>query len=842
MAGKTARWLVLLFGSLAVLSALRLWASPTTQDLKGEVLNEKNETIAGAVCTLNGPVLPAQGVTVTTGERGGFSFQGLLPGTYQLTCAAVAYQAVVLSSVEVTETQAPFVQVVLPAEIVVREKVEVRDKAPTVAQESTTAPPVRLSGPQLQTLPLTQQKFKAALPLVPGVVRTPDGKTNIKGQVETQGMLLVDSAETVDPVTGSFSIEVPLDAIESLDVYKTAYLAEYGRFSGGLTSIQTKPPSRKWHFELNDFVPTVRIRQGHIVGIADDEPRLNFTGPLLPDRLNFSESFVYSLVKQPVRGLAWPHNETKTQGYNSFTNFQYTVSTQHLLTANVNLFPLRRQFADINSLVPQSASTDYGQRGYSVGLTDRYLFSSGGVLTTLARITRFSSYAHGQGPEEMVIQPDGRGGNFFNAWSRRSNQEEFLQNFQFPSRRWLGRHTVKVGGDFAHRSYHGSSLSHPVQLLRPDGTLAARLEFSGPASLVAEDTETAAFAQDHWMFKENLAVDVGLRFSGQTIGESALFAPRVGMVYSPGRNGKTIFRAGGGIFNDRVPLLAGDFTSNPTRTVQFFDAAGLPQGAPLVFQNAYVKVDEKGRRIIPPGRDLGSTPYNLTWNLEVNRELLPHVVVRFSYLTSRTFDEFVMDPLALPGSAPILLLTNTGGSRYHEFESTLRVRASARADLNFSYVRSLARGNLNTLTHVYVPFEQPVIRPNFYADLPANIPHRVVAWGRFKLPREVTLSPLLDVHSGFPYSAVDVLQNYVGAPNSRRFPTFLSLDLRMTKDFRVPITSWLKKHKFRIDFTVFNLTNHANPRDVYANVASPHFGSFLGFQHRVYDLSLDIVY
>jgi len=201
-----------------------------------------------------------------------------------------------------------------------------------------------------------------------------------------------------------------------------------------------------------------------------------------------------------------------------------------------------------------------------------------------------------------------------------------------------------------------------------------------------------------------------------------------------------------------------------------------------------------------------------------------------------------VDPLALPGSASILLLTNTGGSRYHEFESTLRVRASARADLNFSYVRSLARGVLNTLTHVYVPFEQPVIRPNFYADLPSNIPHRVVAWGRFKLPREVTLSPLLDVHSGFPYSAVDVLQGYVGAPNSRRFPTFLSLDLRMTKDFRAPITSWLKKHKFRIDFTVFNLTNHANPRDVYANVASPHFGSFLGYQHRVYDLSLDIVY
>jgi hypothetical protein len=109
-----------------------------------------------------------------------------VPGTYELTCAAVTYEPIVRSGIEVTEVQAPFVQVVLPAEIVVRERVEVRDKAPTVTAEAT-APPATLSAPQLRTLPLTEQKFKAALPLVPGVVRTPDGKMNIKGQVETQG-------------------------------------------------------------------------------------------------------------------------------------------------------------------------------------------------------------------------------------------------------------------------------------------------------------------------------------------------------------------------------------------------------------------------------------------------------------------------------------------------------------------------------------------------------------------------------------------------------------------------------------------------------------------------------
>jgi hypothetical protein len=843
-AGWTTRRLTPLLGSLLLLGLAavpdaRAW--PSTQDLKGEVVNEKGEALARAVCTLRGPVLPEQGLLNTTGEKGEFGFRGLVPGTYELTCAAVTYQPVVQGGIKITETEAPFVQVVLPAAIVVREKVEVRGTASTVALE-TTAPPATLSAPQLRTLPLAEQQFKAALPLVPGVVRTPDGKMNIKGQVETQGMLLVDSAETVDPVTGSFAIEVPLDAVESLEVHKTAYLVEYGRFSGGLTSIQTKPPSNRWNFELNDFVPTPRIRSGHLVGIADDRPRLSLTGPLWPGKLNFSESLTYVLIKQPVRGLAWPKNEIKTQGDNSFTNFQYVFSPQHLLTANVNLFPLRRQFADINSLVPQAAASDYGQRGYSVGVTDRLLLASGSFLTTLVKFTRFSSYAHGQGPEDMLITPNGWGGNFFNTWSRTSNQQEVLQTYQFPGWQAWGRHGVKLGGDFVRRSYRGESRSQPVRLLTTEGTPAAQIDFSGPAALAAEDNELAVFAQDHWIFNDQLAVDYGLRFSGQTIGERAAFAPRVGLAYSPGKGGKTIFRAGVGIFNDRVPLLAGDFTHNPARTVRFFDPQGQPLGSPLTFRNVYVRETEEGLQVIPPGGDLGSTPYNLTWNLELNRELVPHVVLRFSYLSSRTYDQFVVDPRSAPGSEPLLLLTNTGGSRYHEFESTLRLHASSRADWNFSYVHSVARGDLNTLTQVFVPFEQPVIRPNFFADLPSHVPHRVITWGRFKLPREVTISPLLDAHSGFPYSATDVLQDYVGAPNSRRFPTFFSLDLQLTKDMRVPFIPWLNKHKVRGALQIFNITNHSNPRDVYANVASPYFGRFAGFQHRLFEASLDIVY
>jgi hypothetical protein len=265
---------------------------------------------------------------------------------------------------------------------------------------------------------------------------------------------------------------------------------------------------------------------------------------------------------------------------------------------------------------------------------------------------------------------------------------------------------------------------------------------------------------------------MGLRFSGQTTGEPAAIAPRAGLAYSPGADRKTVLRGGVGIFYDRLPLLASDFIQNPTRVASFYDQTGMLTGAPLVFRNSYIKIDEKGNQIVPSRDRLDSTPYNLTWNFEADREIRPHVIVRLGFLSSRTHNVFVVNPQCLPsmasitgglqcppGNSSVLLLSNTGGSRYREFESTLRVRATESADINFSYVNSRARGDLNNLTQVFVPFEQPVIRPNVFGDLPSNIPHRVVTWGRFKIPWKITASPLFDVHSGFPYSKVDLFQN-----------------------------------------------------------------------------------
>lgn len=770
-------------------------------------------------------------------EEGQYEFVSLPPGTYEMKVTYQGFQPLVKQvTIKPGETAVEEIRLEVAA---LEQTAEVTAEAPTISQQSV-APPASLNSRQLIALPLAQQKLKEALPIAPGVVKTRDGKLTIKGEDENRGMLVVDSAETVEPVSGAFTVEIPIDAVESLDVYKVPVASDLGGFSGGLVSIHTKAPSSQWHYELSDFIPSLRAKNGQIVGIADDRPRFFVTGPLWKKKLTFLESFGYDIIKTPVRGLTWPRNEMKRQGFESFTSLQYLFSPTHLLTTRVNVFPLRLQFADISALRPQVATSDFTQRGFSIGATDRYQFGSGALLTTLFNYTRFISEAHGQGSTSMLITPEGRDGNFFNAYARTANQEEMKGTFQFPVKEWKGHHETMIGGAVLHRSYTGTSDSRPVLLLRPDNSVAQRIDFQGKGALAATDTDISGFAQDRWMFTEHLAVTFGARFAHQTAGRSGAFEPRAGLVYSPGQSGKTIFRLSGGRFYDRVPLLGADFRDNPTRVVSLFDRNGILTGPPLIFRNTVVKVDEEHQTILTD-RDLESTPYNITWNAEVDQELWRRVVLRVSYLYSQTHKIFVIGPQQAAGSDPTLRLSNSGGVRYREFEATLRYHSPGGTDLKLSYVHTRTRGDLNTLSNIFVPFEQPVIRPNVVAKLDSEIPNRLVGWGIFKIPWGLTFTPLVDVHTGLPYSNVDVLQNYVGTPNSQRFPTFFSLDLKVYKEMKLPFLPFLKNRKFRLGVYSINVTGHDNPNDVFNNVTSPNFSRFIGFQKRVDGLIIDIV-
>jgi hypothetical protein len=89
------------------------------------------------------------------------------------------------------------------------------------------------------------------------------------------------------------------------------------------------------------------------------------------------------------------------------------------------------------------------------------------------------------------------------------------------------------------------------------------------------------------------------------------------------------------------------------------------------------------------------------------------------------------------------------------------------------------------------------------------------------LPNGFSVFPVLDVRTGFPLSFVNADRTFLGPRNQAgRFPTFASLDLQAMRKFK------LFNHSTTLGVKIFNITNHFNPRDFQANVASADFGGF----------------
>ncbi len=124
--------------------------------------------------------------------------------------------------------------------------------------------------------PNVNERFESLLPLVPGVVRGPDGRINMKGARNTQSGALVNSANVTDPATGQPAINLPIDVVSSVQVISNPYDPEYGKLAGAVSTVETKTSNyEEPHFSIQNIMPRPAIprRQfdGCRVGNAADD-------------------------------------------------------------------------------------------------------------------------------------------------------------------------------------------------------------------------------------------------------------------------------------------------------------------------------------------------------------------------------------------------------------------------------------------------------------------------------------------------------------------------------------------------------------------------------------------
>ena len=169
-------------------------------------------------------------------------------------------------------------------------------------------------------------------------------------------------------------------------------------------------------------------------------------------------------------------------------------------------------------------------------------------------------------------------------------------------------------------------------------------------------------------------------------------------------------------------------------------------------------------------------------------------------------------------------MSNAGRDSYREFQVTGAYQIR-RHTLNASYVRSRAYGDLNDFNQFFGNDPVAIIQPNARGRLAFDAPNRFLIWGEIAAPKKITVVPVFDLHTGFPYSTENQLREYVGPRNVDRFPRFASLDLQVTKEIHLP--HFGKDRKAKVGFSVFNLLNQFDPRDVQNNLDSYRFGCIL---------------
>ena len=330
--------------------------------LKGQVIDASRGALPGTTVTLMANTAGAEPIFQVTDESGTFTFAGVPAGSYSVTFSMPGFDDRKISAV------------VLPASDTLTVELRIGGFAEQVSVVAESAQSdIRAAAGQsdiqdvvLMSVPLARDRFEDALPLVPGVVRGPDGLLNMKGARAHESSTLVNGLNVADPVTGHAAVRLPLEAVETLKVHTGVYSAAFGNGTGGVTDVVTRSGTDHFTVQVQNFFPRLRIKEGTVKGFDAFTPRVRVAGPIRPGTLWFANSYNYRFARSRVDELQpLDASEQVVESFDALLQVDYAASTSHHVRV-ISLFtPSNIDNANIDTLHPYDATPDMKQRGWN---------------------------------------------------------------------------------------------------------------------------------------------------------------------------------------------------------------------------------------------------------------------------------------------------------------------------------------------------------------------------------------------------------------------------------------------------------------------------------------------
>lgn len=373
----------------------------------------------------------------------------------------------------------------------------------------------------------------------------------------------------------------------------------------------------------------------------------------------------------------------------------------------------------------------------------------------------------------------------------------------------------------------------------------------------ARQREYAFFAQDNWQTRPNLTLSLGLRWEATVNPQPQRpnplfpntrsipndynnFAPRLGLAYDPKQNGRQVLRADFGLYYGRVPGIY---------LFQAFNTNGVTNGALFFFGDVPVRYPQTLPTTIPSA-PIGSDVFYFDPDFELTRS----GVINLSYeqqlgsslkltttatasrtrnvpflqnmnLTGGSIDaqgRFIYDQTRpFPDFGRVFNLTSLGYDRYRAVSITAQQTSSRGLQWQASYTLSSTKDTVSEEQPLFSVAQSNQFDPAYdYAASARDIRHRFVLNALYELPRGLCVSGIWTAFSGRPIDEVTGTDlnrdgnsgnDRVLAPNgqvrrrnSQRSPAFYSLDVRLSKTFK------LEKLSLELLLETFNLFGSDN--------------------------------
>jgi len=210
--------------------------------------NGGHAVIPTARISLDGPTH----IEAESDGAGRFTFNAVPPGAYTINAQAPGLAA--NRTIEVTAGSASEIALKMKVQAVVESTTVTASTDQIDTKESPGTSTIGESA--VRNMPNLDERFQSLLPLIPGVVRGPNGLINMKGAQASQNGSLLNSADVTDPATGTSALNIPIDVVSSVHVLSTPYDPEYGKFTGAVSNVETRPGSfNKFRISAQNLLP-----------------------------------------------------------------------------------------------------------------------------------------------------------------------------------------------------------------------------------------------------------------------------------------------------------------------------------------------------------------------------------------------------------------------------------------------------------------------------------------------------------------------------------------------------------------------------------------------------------